>query len=526
MGRWVLAAGNGHEEALRAGVVLVGSRHMRSRTITALLLAAALSGCAYAGAELTGLDRGVDSVLGQTIIFVGTDSTTLETNIYQVQAVNLADSAAAGTGTDGAPAALDADEFEVTPLSDFLVGPGSPVQEDGDGILPTYAPFALPNRLGTSVAVIATGVDVDEVPIGRTAVLELGSRSMNLAPDVRGLVAVRFTWLGAHLIFETDDADTGPQLAFMGFPLDAETAPTPVAVAGAVAVEFAGLVPGTDTFLATAVQADGLTTVVAVDPGTAEIRVIVDGADGSFTGFALAPSGGLLSATRRAPDTGRRDIVVAAWADEDPEPTSWTVMTAELDSSCFDSAWSPAPLLDEDQRLAYVCEDANTGRPDLLLWEGAAIPSGSAPPDMAVLTGGAQTAVPDGSMDGLVVRSRLQWDPSGRIVVFGGSSADDAFNSEAMTLLAVDIGEQRAIPVYDGDNGTADLAHFSSAAPDPVLLVWDRSSSGVEDSAGRHAIQLVGADPSGSRAVRGVSLGQDLLVAYPLFLGGNSLFYP
>ncbi len=497
---------------------------MSLRTLTAITLATALGGCASAGVELSGGDMGVDPVLGQTIIFVGTDSTTLETNIYQVQAVSTADSATAGL--DGAPAALDADDFDVTPLTDFLIGPESPVQDDGDGLLPAYAPFALPNRLGTRVAVIATGMDVDQVPIGRTAVLDLATRGMDLAPDVPGLRAVRFTWLGDHLLFETDDPDLGPQLSFMAFPLDAEAEPTPVLVPEVQTVEFAGLVPGTNTFLVTAVQYDGLTAVLSVDPDTAEVRLLVEGAPGSFTDFALAPQPGLLSATRRAPDTGRRDIVVAGWSDGDTAPSTWTVMTAALDSSCFDSAWSPAPLEDEDQRLAYICEDSFTGRPDLLLWEGAAVPAGSTAPDMEVLTGGAQTAVPDGSMDGLVVRSRLQWDPSGRIVVFGGSSADDAFNSEAMTLLAVDIDEQRAVPVYDGDDGIADLAHFSSAAPDPVLLVWDRSSSGVADSAGRHAIQLVAADPSGSRTVRGVSLGQDLLVAYPLFLGGNSLFYP
>ncbi len=497
---------------------------MTPKTLTALLLVATLGGCAMDGAELSRTDEGVDSILGQTIIFVGTDSTTLETNIYQVQAVSLNE--AAGSDGDGSPAALDADEFDVTPLTDFLIGPGSPVQNDGDGLLPNYAPFALPDRLGTRVAVIATGTDVEEVPIGRAAVLDLSSRDMYLAPDVRGLSAVRFTWIGGHLLFEADDPDAGRQLAWMSFPLDSTLPPTAVAVDDALTVEFAGLVPETDAFLATVVHPDGQTSVVRVDPETAETRVIIERSEGSFTEFALSPLGGMVSATRRAPDTGRRDIVVAAWTDGASSPTSWTTMTAMLDSSCFDSAWSPATEALEDQRLAYVCESAETGRPDLMLWEGSSPPVGSTSPDMTVLTGGAQTAVPDGSMDDLVVRSRLQWDPSGRIVVFGGSSSFDAFNSEAMTLLAVDIEEQRAIPIYDADNGVADLAHFSSAAPDPVLLVWDRSSSGVEDSTGRHAIQLVAADPSGSRTVRGVSLGQDLLVAYPLFLGGNSLFYP
>ena len=489
-----------------------------------LLLASSLAGCAGDAAGLFGGGGNVDAILGQTIIFVGTDSTTLETNIYQVRAVTLGDSVATSAGDDDdAPAALDADEFEVTPLTDFLESPESPVQDDGDGLLPSYAPFAMPDRLGARVAVIASGTDVDSIPIGRTAVLDLATRAMELAPDVRGLDSVRFTWLGAHLLFETVDGTSG--IAWMPFPLDAEAAPTPVAWEGAASVEFAGLIPGSDSFLATVLDASSQSIVLRVDPTENLVEPVTLAGPGAFSEFAISAEG-MLAATRRAPDTGRRDIVVTQW--DGAEPASWTVLTSTLDSACFDSAWAPAdPDGVEPPRLAYVCENATNGRPDVLLWEGVEPPpAGTSAPVMEVLTGGAQTAVPDGTMDGLVVRSRLQWDPSGRIVVFGASNADDAFNAEAMTLLALDIDEQRAIPIYDGDNGLADLAHFSSVAPDPVLLVWDRSSSGVEDGSGRNAIQLVAADPSGSRTVRGVSLGRDLLVAYPLFLGGNSLFYP
>ena len=494
-----------------------------TRSITPILLAASLAGCAYAPAELAGGGAGVDPVLGQTIIFVGTDSTTLETNIYQVQAVTL-ESFANDSNTSGAPAALDADEFETTPLTDFLESTESPVQEDGDGLLPNYAPFALPDRLGTRVAVVASGTDVDLVPVGRAAVLELGTRDMQLAPDVRGLGNVRFSWLGNHLLFEAEDPELGPRLGWMPFPLDVNGEPTWVATEQATAIEFAGLVPGTDKFLARTIDSEGRTEILLADPDGAT-RTLIAPSDGAFSGIAVSP-GGLLSATRRDAESGEQSIVVASWSNESGEPSLWTNLSADLGRSCFDSAWAPMGEEDSVQRLAYVCEDTSTGRPDVFLWQGDAPPLGTSPPDAEVLTGGAQTAVPDGSMDGLVVRSKLQWDPSGRIVVFGASNADDAFNADAMTLLALDIDEQRAIPVYDGDNGMADLAHFSSVAPDPVLLVWDRSSSGVEDSAGRHAIQLVAADPAGSRTVRGVSLGRDLLVAYPLFLGGNSLFYP
>jgi len=514
----------GREWTLPSGVDLVeNGRPMTRRShLCALALTSLLGGCAMAGADMVATRGGVDPVLGQTIIFVGTDSTTLQTNIYQVQAVSLRDDVATSSN-DGAPAALDADEFEVTPLTDFLESPGSPVQEDGDGLLPTYAPFALPDRLGTRVAVVASGTDVDDVPLGRAAVLELGTRDMQLAPDVRGLIGVRFSWLGNHLLFESE-GEAGPELASMAFPLDATLPPTPVAYEGAASIEFGGLVPGADHFLALATDAAGLTTVLSVDPSIETVTPLVAAAAGAFSDFAITD--GLVSATRRTAETGRRDIVVASWEIGQTAPSVWANLTGDMDGSCFDAAWAPPVEETTVQRLAYVCEDAVSGRPDVMLWEGEAPPLGTSAPEMDVLTGGAQTAVPDGSMDGLVVRSRLQWDPSGRIVVFGASNADDAFNADAMTLLAVDIDDQRAIPVYDGDNGLADLAHFSSVAPDPVLLVWDRSASGVEDTAGRHAIQLVAADPAGNRTVRGVSLGQNLLVAYPLFLGGNSLFYP
>ncbi|MCO4771737.1 MAG: hypothetical protein KDA24_17030, partial [Deltaproteobacteria bacterium] len=132
----------------------------------------------------------------------------------------------------------------------------------------------------------------------------------------------------------------------------------------------------------------------------------------------------------------------------------------------------------------------------------------------------------EGSMDGLVLRSRLRWDPSGALLMFGASSATDASQDAAMSLLIVDPTEGRAVPVYDGDDGLADLAHFAAASSEPVLLVWDTSSDGLDDSLGLHPIQLVSANPEASRTVRGVNLGRNLKVEYPLFLGGNTLLYP
>ena len=202
---------------------------------------------------------------------------------------------------------------------------------------------------------------------------------------------------------------------------------------------------------------------------------------------------------------------------------SWTPLTTELGADCQQPAWNPAPL--GSHQLVYVCEDLSTGRPDIYLWQGDEPPQGSSP-SMDSLTGGAQPSVPEGSMDGLVLRSRLRWDPTGSVLLFGASSASDAAIDAPMSLLVLDPAERRAVPVYDGDNGVADLVHFAAASSDPVLLVWDISTLGTEDSVGRHPIQLVAADPLGPRTVRGVDLGRDLIVEYPLFLGGNTLLYP
>lgn len=497
---------------------------MRFATLSFALSALLFAGCSSSDLEFGAVSPDdLDPVIGQTILFVGTDLTTLRTNIYQVQAVSPPDDFA--TDEERNAAVLTAEGFEVTVLTDFEVGEG-PLQSDGDTLLPSEAPFAVPDRLGQRVALVATGTsETDDVPVGRAAVIDLATGSQTLAPDIEGLNGVRFTWLGTYLVMERQDPVTGLRgLSTMELDPFGELTVVDVEVPGATDVLLVGLLRDTDQFLVMANDGTSGTRIVRVDPATGSSETLVEPVGGGLDQLQVSRSGEFLAVTLTDPETGRRTIGVTQVGSVGPG--AWIPLTASLDSDCSDPAWNPSRLAGESQLLAYVCHDLITARPDVMLWEGLTPPGGSSPPSMETLTGGAQPAVPDGSMDGLVLRARLRWDPSGQVLLFGASNADDAFYDEPMSLLVLDLAERRAVPVFDGGDGEADLAHFAAASSEPVLLVWNRSASGLDDSIGQHPIQLVAASPQGARTVRGVDLGRDLLIAYPLFLGGNTLIYP
>jgi len=497
---------------------------MRSTLISLALLALLGSGCAAGAVDAGNLfGEDLDPVVGQTILFVGTDAATLRTNIYQVQPVLLRDDAATDEERNGA--VLDAASFTVRVLTDLQVGAEGPMLDDGDTLLPGSAPFAVPDRLGRRAAIIASGYDAQGISeVGRVAVIDLATLEQRLTPDVAGLTSVRFTWLGGHLVLEHRDPMSGA-LGLSTLELDALPQDlTELVVPGADEVQLAGLLRDSDSFLVTATDADGASFVATVDPWTQGVVTVVNPVAQALGPVRVSRSGDFFATTLTDPESGRRTVAVASL--DGAGPAGWTSLTGELSADCGDPSWNPARGPDDLQQLAYACEDLDTGRPDILLWEGTGEPTTSTPP-METLTGGAQPAVPDGSMDGLVLRSRLRWDPTGQVLLFGASNGNDAVDDEAMTLLVLNLLDRRATAVFDGSDGVADLAHFAAASSEPVLLVWDRSASGfTSDSEGRHAIKLVSADPNGERVVRGVELGQALRVDYPLFLGGNTLLYP
>ena len=82
----------------------------------------------------------------------------------------------------------------------------------------------------------------------------------------------------------------------------------------------------------------------------------------------------------------------------------------------------------------------------------------------------------------------------------------------------------QAYPVYPSTNGAADWVHFSAGSSEPILMLWDRTQTGLDDTRGGHAIEVVSVARDGG-APRPVELGRDLAVSYPVFLGRNTLFY-
>ncbi|MCO4771892.1 MAG: hypothetical protein KDA24_17810, partial [Deltaproteobacteria bacterium] len=366
---------------------------MRSPSLLLLLLALVGTGCSYAAVDVAGgANQDVDPVRGQTIVFVGTDPITLRTNIYRVQAISQDDFA---TDEERNAAVLFAEGFELTVLTDFEVGPEGPLVDDGDIILPSEAPFAVPDRLGNRVGVVIGGYDfANELPVGRAAVVDLATGDTTVAPDVPGLTGVRFSWLGQFLVLEHRDPLTGlagvSTIDLLTEPLVAQ----PVDVPGSASVAVAGLERESDAMFLSSSDAYGVSRIVRFEPLTSALSDIAPSIEGAIADVHVNRTGDRIAASWVDPDTARRTVVVA---DTTISGGSWVELTSALDADCSQPAWNPARTGDEAQQLAYVCEDSETGRPDVLLWEGSSLPSGAQPPSMETLTGGAQPAVPEGS---------------------------------------------------------------------------------------------------------------------------------
>jgi hypothetical protein len=415
--------------------------------------------------------------------------------------------------------------FDVTRITDLGIGlESSPLASESDSLFSDQYPFPVPDRDGTRVAIMASLRDQETGAFlgGRVAVLDLATFQTEIGEDIDGLVGVRWTWAGGAMLLERQIVgDEARSEVLVQLP---DAAPIRIGPdSPSSTYELAGLERGTDRFLLQERNLDaGTTDIWLIDPITGDSEVLTGGVQTRVDQPALDSSGLWLAVTAAHPDTGLRSIAVVDLSGDLGAPAQ--ELTNGETHDCFWPTWSPGETEGGPSRLAFVCRSATTERPDLLLWD----PSRADDPAVT-LSGGPQPLIFDGTMDGLVIRSKPQWDPLSTFLVFGASTQDDALSGSGMTLLVLpvesDEGEPVAYPIWSGDEGSAGSAHFSAATATGALLLWDRSETGLEDTSGRHPIHILFTDEP-LQPSRPVEVGQDLLVSYPLFLGWNTMLYP
>ncbi len=482
------------------------------RHIACLLsLATLLAGCADMALEAGGgADELARQQRGQTVLFVGTDPVTLETDLFLAKAL-------AEEGVEP-PGLLEAEGFELEALGIVARGLNAGLFAEGADLFSAALPYAVPDREGVRVALVTTPAAADDLlsePVtGRVGVLHLEDGTLGASPDVPGLASVQFSSAGGFLFLASEDLE-GQPLSFQILPSDDLTAEPLTAdrIAGLPAgaqIQLAGRVRDSDDFLVLARPANTPSSVWRIDPLAATAAAMSGGVEGNVTAPNLSPSGGWLAATVSDEQSAVRRMVVIDLESGTAETIS--------DPDSADCSWPTwAPLESGEDHLAYVCQSLANQRPDIALWSPDEATAGA-----DYLTDRAQPAIVGGSMDGQVVRSRPQWDPEGQFLVFGASAADDVDGD--LTLLVLPLGSS-VFPIYQAPQGSVGWAHFSALAGSRELLVWDRGTTGLQASNGRHPIQVVPTD-SPNPTARGVDLGQDLLVSYPLFLGHNTMLYP
>lgn len=487
---------------------------VRAAACAVLLAAAGLAGCMAAESAPGLLDDQERERRGQTVLFLGTDPTTLRTDIYLARAV----SQESDLEGDEEPEVSEATEFEVFAVTELDVGGQNALQSDTDTLFSEEVPFPVPDLAGGRVAILATTRDAGGAPVGgRVQLLDLESGSSLLGGEVPGLFAVHFTWNASFLVLERrlpDDA-ARTEILVQGPAQLGKQGPVPLGPEGpGLSVEFAGHVRDSDRILAVVRDVlAGTSDVWMLDPEAGTAFPLTDHADlaDRVDHPAMSPDGRWLAVARTRPDPGNRAMVVIDTANPDMAPL---VLSDDLAFDCRWPAWSSEA---EAPQLAFSCVAMGTERPDLLRWLPAE------PGTVEVLTTGPQDIL-DGTMEGLVLRAAPIWDPRGEFMVFGASRPEDAEEGIGMTLAVLPPG-QSAFQVWSGDEGSGGWAHFSSATRNRNLLLWDRAVSGLEDSQGLHPIQIVLTDAP-DQATRPVVLGTDLAVAYPLLLGWNTLLYP
>ncbi len=497
-----------------------------------LVVALLVSACSDAAMLSPELDTRLanDIAQGQTLVFVGTDPISLDSDIYLVHAV-------ASESADDAPDLRDAADFQVEPLEALTAaGPNGSVQQSGSNeLFPTEAPFVVPDEQGLRVLATSLGRDEDGTVLGgRLVVVDITPRRHRVSPFILGLTSARFTWAGDWLILQIVDPETGRHRleAMLVDDIEREDGRIPLGpdVEG-YEIEFAESIRDSNAVLARKVERNtAVADILRLDPETGDVAVLTSGTELSAASPRISAEGSLLAVTLQIAGDEELRRTVAVFDIIAGGPPIFEAGDAGVD--CGRPAWSPpVATAPASPTLAYACRRLDDGRPDLHLWQ-----SQDASPELSpalTLTSQAQTAVPGGSIDGLVVRAGPLWDPTGRRVVFGASTEEQALEGEGMTILAfelqpeVQFSEQDSLAysVYPAGFGAADWIHFSAGSAEPILMLWDRAQTGLEDSTGGHPIEVVSVAQDGGLP-RAVALGINVRVSHPLFLGRNTLFYP
>ncbi len=499
-----------------------------------LLLPALLAGCSDAlmGASDSAPSAAFEAT-GETLLLVGTDPATLSTDLYLVRAVSSA---------DANPSIAGAESYELERLTDLgSEDEAGLLVADGDRLFSERLPYPIPDELGSRIAMLVTDSSASpDQAAGRIAVIDLLTRTTTMSHDIVGLQGVRFTESGDWLVLEqTIEGDLNRLLLLPADDLEADLLEVAISEPQ-LSQEFAGVISGSNDFLVLARNSDaGTSSVYRVEAETGAATLLTSQVDGLLTGPTLNPDATLLAVTLTDAWADKRSVLVV---DASGQPTR---VTDNLDADCYWPSWSPIADTKQESQLAFVCQDLVSSRPDIGIWSSTSLSSSESldggenddcvgpgpcvPADFGadLLTDVSQPAIFEGTMDGLVVRSRPQWDPLGESVIFGISTAAEAYAGEGMTLLVLPLGGT-AYPIYSGAGTSADWAHFSAGTDGRTLLLWERSETGLDDtdnaSLNAQPIRVVNIEQANPEPTY-VSLGRDLLVSYPMFLGQNTMFY-
>jgi len=467
-----------------------------------------------------------DQAIGESLLFVGTDPTTLSTDLYLVRAASSLNSN---------PSIASAEFYELERLTDTGTD-DSELLLESDQLFTDFQPHPVPDRQGNRIVLLAVESTPDLIaPVGRVSVYDLTTRSQQVSPDISGLQGAHFSGEGSTLIVErTDEHGFFELLLLPADDLEADLVDVYLGDEGGLggfSHRFAGSVFGSDDFLVVSShEAAGTSTVFRVDALSGVGTIVSGDLQGVLTEPSLSRDGSLLALTVTHVNEGKRSVVVV-----DADGGAHHVTDA-LQADCYWPSWSPVMDDKASYQLTFACQDPLSSRPDIGMWSSSDLMSLTdnagdliepSEYDADLLTAVSQPAIFDGTMDGLVVRSRPQWDPLGQALIFGVSTHDEAVTGSGMTLLVLPIGGT-AYSIYSGSGTSVDWAHFSADTEDQSLLLWERSETGLDDTSGASGgqpIRVVGiSEPNPVPTY--VSLGQDLLVSYPMFLGDNTHFYP